>query len=1043
MGDKHLMKRLAADTTVEKRHYKLYKRGKLWAVAGISMLFAGSMYFQQPLTAHAATTETPDGAPATESGTAVKPSASAVLQSSVKSAPTDTPATDATKAATKQVTTPAQADQSGQADTQTVAQTPAVSTTQTHQKAKTQSAPVQAQNDSSAQVTSQPVGTATDAGSAATEHSAQKQTVAADVQQAPVQTKTQVDAVAVQADTQEAPTASTASATLDIPSTNVGVGSGVTKDMTALFNMSGHAGDVFTITIPASNNSWGFDGSKAEPIPASVGTTARKQDDQGNWVITNTFTADASVTQKLILYIYGNSKDTDNGPMKDIGTSTSQIKYDVNGKDQKIITMTQTVKPNIAINPIQRQYPAGDDDDSIGSLLPDTEYVYQFTTPEQNGKQDETGSPSSQVNLAVNYGTTITIPVPTGFTLDSDMTAQLNNFKDHTTIAQPGGAGTNIVITVPKGSGNQGWGAPYLLAGRYAVSPNPDPKPLVAPGPATLIQKLGDGDDAPTLTATAKTPWTETMLPSGDGDDSGLTIKGETEVKGNGSPTADKLTLATEDETNQPIYYLNKFSFDYQGAAPQTNATFTIGVPNGFDATGLQVPSEQIDGTAAYLPGTTSYSYQLTLADNSVETGTVAAGGTIKPTAKSAIRKIELTPNLLAPGARSENKDSYGKPVDGMFLLGTLSKTYDNGDPVKVGDVLTTTMSLKVTGNSSITPVSFKQTVVGLQAHVTGYINKTAESKSTFPGQSKSGEVSLQYTGSNGQTTNLIKEPILYAVLPPQLHGFVDEESVKGAKVTTTGLTDGRTLFTFDYSGTGVWVDTSKATNSYAHVFFDNLPDDVAGKYPVQLLIYSPTTPLQSGLQVVKDPILAKVIHANTVTYLSEKWTIDMADARLAASLAQGNQDGSPAAQGNSDIHGDKAQNFYVNMIDATSSAATNSSEVINLPQKDDDQGSTYTFKLTGPVKLPTTFANGDPLSGVVLYSTERATINPNPSSPNGYVPESMVTDWSAIKSIMINVGTIPSRTETGRVEIPGTDDTLCPSLQFKCNTLTTRPKRP
>ncbi len=55
-----------------------------------------------------------------------------------------------------------------------------------------------------------------------------------------------------------------------------------------------------------------------------------------------------------------------------------------------------------------------------------------------------------QVNSAVNYGTTIRVPVPRYFTLDESATAARNGFSDETTITQPGGASSDIVITVPK-----------------------------------------------------------------------------------------------------------------------------------------------------------------------------------------------------------------------------------------------------------------------------------------------------------------------------------------------------------------------------------------------------------------------------------------------------------------------------------------------------------------------------------------------------------------------------------------------------------------
>lgn len=49
--------KLSALMVDEKRHYKLYKDGKMWAVAGLSLLVAGSMMLTQPASVKAAVNE--------------------------------------------------------------------------------------------------------------------------------------------------------------------------------------------------------------------------------------------------------------------------------------------------------------------------------------------------------------------------------------------------------------------------------------------------------------------------------------------------------------------------------------------------------------------------------------------------------------------------------------------------------------------------------------------------------------------------------------------------------------------------------------------------------------------------------------------------------------------------------------------------------------------------------------------------------------------------------------------------------------------------
>lgn len=121
MGERHLIKRLAAECKDEKRHYKLYKRGKVWVVAGISVLFAGTMYLQQPETTHAATAG--DGDATTQSDADGEVGATVQLRSSAKTvqpAPAVMPQAAAGRApsATRQTESAASTAQSAPASVQ-------------------------------------------------------------------------------------------------------------------------------------------------------------------------------------------------------------------------------------------------------------------------------------------------------------------------------------------------------------------------------------------------------------------------------------------------------------------------------------------------------------------------------------------------------------------------------------------------------------------------------------------------------------------------------------------------------------------------------------------------------------------------------------------------------------------------------------------------------------------------------------------------------------------------------------------------------------
>ena len=300
--------------------------------------------------------------------------------------------------------------------------------------------------------------------------------------------------------------------------------------------------------------------------------------------------------------------------MSEIGTTTKTISYAINSETAKTITFTQTIKPTI--NPSQpvRLYP----DSTVDSLLPNVDYVYSFSVNEADGVLDDGGT-TNQVNAAANYGgTTVTIPVPAGFVLDTSRTNDLNAITSDskTQITQPGGKGGNIVITVAAGGGT-GPGStsnnPYKLAGYYDMAQTASEQTVEASGPATITQTIDT--TGKTLTATASGTWTDTLAST----DTSITGTATVTTGGNGSVKANEIVINTT-TADDPLY-LNSFSFKTSSAADLTNANITITIPDGFDATGIKVPIAGAT-TSSYLPETTLYSYTITLADGTVETGT-------------------------------------------------------------------------------------------------------------------------------------------------------------------------------------------------------------------------------------------------------------------------------------------------------------------------------------------------------------------------------------------------------------------------------------
>ena len=1017
-------RRLSRSLTEEKRHYKLFKSGKLWLAAGISLTLLGAIGISTTTPVHAATAlaTTQVLASIQNRSAATMPTGGyTVILSAGLHAPTWS-AADFVVSATGSNTYSVTLSQAGLSALQ--AANPAVDVTAATVKAGTLtlaqtatnntrqvSATTQQATASNATVASQPTKA-----SEAPNQDQSASTGAVPTNQQPATTKlgdaddAAVAQAKVRAQTAYATTGqpqvltrtaapATESAKVSLSSTAVGYGSGQ-QSLTITYTMTNAtAGDDFTITVPAPNAVLTWSDTDVAKLAPAIGTTTITPNSDGSHTITNHFTTSvAGDTIQEISIGLNDNYPAQSKPIDSVGTQTNTVSFAVNGVDQPKLTFTTTVTPTATPSDVTRANPNAK---AVSAVNPNTEYVYDFAVNEANGVRDNTTT-SGPVNSAVNYGTTITIPVPTGFTLDEALTKTINNFDDETTITQPTGASGDIIITVPKGSGNQGYQSrpPYKLAGSFVDPTTTANQTLTAAGVATVVQQVDE--TGTTLTFKSKNPWQETLL----GTASTADLKLEVAAHGNSLQNGDKLIL-DDDPTNDPTD-LASYSFKYQAPAATSDATITLAIPDGFDAHGIIVPTSDTN-TNVYMAGTTSYSYTLTLADGAKETGTVAPGGTINSQASSPIRQAVLTPNLLASGAES-----------GTFkLLGTLSAKYDSGAAVKNGDQLTTSISIAVPDHDAIIS-KYTETV----ATPTGALHLYYEQNSKTPGED-GGLFSIY--GNNpgfGQTTNLVFEPILYYVLP----SAVSVASVSGtqdAKVTQQLLPDGQVVVKIDYTGTGESIDVGIDTWSNNIVRVTNNSDALPGTYPWTSYVTSSTTPLSETTKVT-DP--TQTLGDTAAVALSEgsgNWVIEQAATIMSASLAQGDEV-VPVTSATLDKNSSNSLQFDVNVINTTSNVS-NGTLVVNLPVKDDDQGSGYTLNLTGPIVLPTQFTTGDgsqvPLVATVLYKTSRADIVAGSSSADldGFVPASAVNDWGEVRAVAIQFTNLPADTSTGRMVLTGT----------------------
>ncbi|WP_288760317.1 mucin-binding protein [uncultured Lacticaseibacillus sp.] len=1005
-------------TAEQTEHYKMYKQGKIWAFALISTLAigAGTLALGHD-TVSADTSSTPvtattNARTATSGNTAQLSAAStssATSESSSvapSSASSDATSTSSNTAASSSATSTSSTPVSAASTTSSAASSNAVSATPTSVTSSVASSATTSAATSgvATQTLVEPTSAAL---SGAKSHAAAQYSTTGQPQQ--------VNAVA-------AAPADTSNAVLKTSTATVGYGSNQKELSLTLVITNPQAGDVYTVTIPADTYILQFD--SVGGLTADQGTTTTSNNADGTKTITDTFTTSQSgVVTQIIKYILKTNYSAQDKPMTTIGSVTKTVTYTVNGVAQTPVTFTQTIQPYASMTGMSLTYPTGS---ATTALQSGTEYVFSYNVGEANGILDNDYQ-SARVNSAVNYGTTLTIAVPAGFALNAGDTAKLNAFTDATTITQPGGAGTDIIITVPKGSGSQGWevAAAYRLAGSFTQAATDKDTTYTATNAGAMSQKV---DDAGTVyTATSPTPWSVVIA----GSDSAVKTAGVVTATGNSSTTQDKLVL-DNDTTNDPSY-LAQFTFANNTVADQKNVQFDLDIPDGVVATGIVVPKGEVSDKN-YLPGDLTFTYTLTLADGTTETGTAAGGDTITSTNGAAIRHAALVVNELAAGAALNLTGALTTKVGNVIttnntfsVLGTLNATLDDGTAVKNGDVLIFGISMTFDGQSAPSATAkMTETVTEPYAAVYGYVLQNNQA----PGATNAGTMAIMTTGNFAHTTDSIYEPIFYYVIPAATT-FVSATNVDpSATVSEFTADDGRTVVKIDYTGTGLSV---KTTTGQVQLNLANKADALPGTYSFAMYIYSPTTALDNATKVTDTSYTEG--NADAVSFYHGQgisaWTINTAGIFTDFTFAKGTQDTDAVTTGNSNAYATTDSHFYVSLVNTANDGQDHDGTVIvNLPAEGDSEGSGFTFALSGPVTVPANYTiadgTGAVLNATVLYSTSRANVVNNQAKvdTSSYMTADQLATagiaWSDVRSVLISIANIASVTSTGRIDLTG-----------------------
>jgi len=759
---------------------------------------------------------------------------------------------------------------------------------------------------------------------------------------------------------------------------------------TLTFSGTFNPGDSFTVSLPDEFNITGFDDGGAQ---------------DGN-VITFTYdgTTTAVVSYKVEFDIVDltasalkqNQAQIPDGTVVDVTVSKNGVT-----DNSMAVTLTNPTQYSI-IKEIKRVVPTEADSPNI---VAGEEYGYRIRLGaadyDGNGWQVGNGYRTQLTNAVV------TIPVPAGFilnTADSGLLSSSSNGENGTTglaknsdliFSQPDGTGGDILVTLPDGDYLDDFN--LYLAGSYADGTIGT---VTATGNATLTGTLM----GQTITTSASTAMSDTLATENYSTSYIL-----------GSQNKSNTLLIGSDTSG-----VNKGGMGYisvkDNSNYETGVDYTVTLPDGMSITGIQAPSSN------FKTGT-EFTITATDINGQTYTDTVGMGDTYSFGNTARIATINVMSTALDPGDGVDGTFAQNNNYTyALWLLGSLADTYDDGSSLTSGDTLTYT----VTDNTSDATNSNTQTLtnVPVSALSADSITYTVPSTVLSSGDKITGTYKIDmgkatFNGAENDPTPF--EPIVYVVAPDNTvfdsdNPFVfdtTDTDYNDVKVTKLADLDGREVYELDWTGTG---DSPLIHFTANYVVKNNL---VAG----DTVSIDPT--LANGNVFITSPEnLVSVVYRDT-TYFTNvadqvtdtDWTIDNGAlyTYYKSSLWQTAipQTFDPVASIKSDADSD-----YLNYdsSDVAGTSATFKNTDLNNGKDGSvelfiNNGSSITYANAyqvfnvGPY-LQMTGAGDATDNGTLLYSTsaiDTASIsNISDFDSLGLVPADQITDWSTVKAVVL-----------------------------------------
>ena len=555
--------------------------------------------------------------------------------------------------------------------------------------------------------------------------------------------------------------------------------------------------------------------------------------------------------------------------------------------------------------------------------------------------------------------------------------------------------------------------------------------------PSHIGTITGTGVDDLTIYPTVKDiDWAATVnylteYTAHDKDNPGKDTRGVIVVDGKTSSTTD----------------MHYFTLSNQSTVDITDANLTVDLPDGYNVPATLTLSEN-----------TIYQDQDPDNINFIVSYVDGTSAVITPDQFGNTLTFHVTPNKKI---RSLNvriaKWNPDVEYDLSSKHGTYSKTYANGQPVLVGDLLTTKTTLS-------SPSFNGEVMMPMKTVFDRLVNKVKEGTftavypflpnqtSTVPGEKNAGSLTYETCVSSGYGHPMLKHPITYIMVPDNAEvadlskvtvkysgAYVDYQPLLTPKSVSVITVDGHRFVKIDCSNYDLLEDGLNVTVPYSNapdvqnstkptVFFtvaDNLKND-------NLKNGNLNDPDHTVAQALKGLVQKEKIDTSKVVYNGSKawypgsWIINTVEGMSSATMVSGNTSGI-STLATQDVHGinPDQMKIYGSIINATNNQVANAYQIINIPDRR-DKVSQFTPTMSGQASLIDA-VNGTDLSsaGELLYSTALTDLNnAQAAAADGHwLTADQITNWSKVKSVMLKFDSkaLPGKT-SARVEIPLVD---------------------